>query len=304
LLIHMLSLYLLSAVPLVAGHGGILWPPTWQAGEGIPLEEITTYKVSSDPVVRDPNIRWKGITNIKAWLTDQAYLEGHGVDNAGLGVVTNPECTEDFKCGREKTPWASPGRAPSLGGGCGIFGGNPYGCPIGNDTRPPGSDCLNGGTWAFGSSALDVDFPQALTTEWVLGSNQEVAWGTNGNHWGGYTYRLCKMPAEGKTGITEECFAKNVLKFAAPYTIMRHMHKIGEWFRVDQNDLTVGTYPEGSAWRHIAKASNTYNGYLRKDTVVIPANLQVGEYVLSLRWDANGAQIWVSCANIRLMLPA
>merc|ERR1719458_2311058 len=32
-------------------------------------------------------------------------------------------------------------------------------------------------------------------------------------HWGGYTYRLCKLPEEGPTAITEECFSKNILKF-------------------------------------------------------------------------------------------
>ena len=40
-----------------------------------------------------------------------------------------------------------------------------------------------------------------------------------GGHWGGYTYRLCKLPAEGRTGITEECFAKNILKATKTKTI-------------------------------------------------------------------------------------
>ena len=36
----------------------------------------------------------------------------------------------------------------------------------------------------------------------------QVGWIAKGGHWGGYTYRLCKLPKEGKTGLTEECFAK------------------------------------------------------------------------------------------------
>ena len=35
-----------------------------------------------------------------------------------------------------------------------------------------------------------------------------MGWIGKGGHWGGYTYRLCKLPKEGKTGLTEECFAK------------------------------------------------------------------------------------------------
>jgi len=292
----------------VSGHGGILWPPAWQAGAAIPIEEITKFKVYSEPEVRDPKIPWKKIRELRSWLTDQAYLGGHGVQFSGQGTATNPECirggSEEAldKCKREKTPWAAPGRAVSLGGGCGIFGGNPEGCPVGNDTRPPGSPCLAGGTWSFGSSALDVTFPQVITTEWEVGSSQDVAWGANGHHWGGYTYRLCKIPPQGKTGITEECFAQNVLKFATPYTMMRHMHyKDEDWLKVDQKDLTEGTFPPGSAWRHVARSTTTGNGYLRKDSVVVPRHLPPGNYVLSLRWDTAGPQVWVSCSNIKLV---
>jgi len=300
---------LVSCVPLVAGHGGILYPPAWQAGEAIPIDEITSYKVYSDPPVNDPKIPWNNITELKSWLTNQAYLGGHGVKYSGQGTATNPECIKAEpwhkrdKCKALKTPWAAPGRTISLGGGCGIYGGNPYGCYVNNDTRPPGTPC-GGGTWAFGSSALDIDFPNALTTEWELGSIQDVAWGTSGFHWGGYTYRLCKIPPEGKKGITEECFAQNVLKFSTPYTMMRHMLNTDEdWLKVDQNDLTEGTYPAGSAWRHVAKTTSSGNGYLRKDSVVVPESLPEGDYVLSLRWDTADPQVWSSCANIRLVAP-
>ena len=27
-----------------------------------------------------------------------------------------------------EVPWSAPGKAPVFGGGCGVFGGNPYGC--------------------------------------------------------------------------------------------------------------------------------------------------------------------------------
>jgi len=300
----MLHLLLLSAVPLAAGHGGMLWPPSWQDGVGLRISKINDYKAFSDPIVRDP-ISGRGAVSIKNWLTDQAYIGGHGDQYLGVGNITNPECKKARFCMVEKTPWAAPGSAPSLGGGCGIFGGNPYGCPAGNDTRAPGSVCGQykspRGTFAFGSSALDMEFPQAITTKWVLGSKQNVAWVAKGGHWGGYTYRLCKLPAEGKQGLTEDCFAKNVLKFATPFTMMRQVDNVKEkWRKVKQVDLTEGTYPPGSAWRHITVKTSKGVGILRKDRVLVPADLPVGDYVLSFRWDTVAPQIWVSCGNIKL----
>ena len=284
----------------------MLWPPSWQDGNPVSLEDIDTVHVFSDPMVKDPR-SGKSISSIKAWLTDQVYLGGHGDEYLGVGTVTNEECKKKYKgrCGKRKTPWASPGVAPSLGGGCGVHGGNPFGCRAHKDKRPPGSNCVDRATYAFGSSALDVEFPQATTTEWMLGSSQEVGWVSRGGHKGGYTYRLCKMPAEGKKGLTEECFARNVLEFATNTTMVRRLEVPGNWEEVEQSDLTSGTFPEGSAWRHVAKTmSGKTGGYLFKDEVTVPRNLPVGDYVLSFRWDTVDPQIWVSCANVKLTLPA
>ena len=114
--------------------------------------------------------------------------------------------------------------------------------------------------------------------------------------------RLCKLPAEGKKGITEDCFAQNVLEFATPYTMIRDLKSPGSWFKVDQNDLTEGTYPEGSAWRNIAYSTRKIEP-LRKDTVKVPTHLPEGDYVLSWRWDTKAPQIWVSCSNVKLVMP-
>jgi len=298
----MLPLLLLPLVPLVAGHGGMLWPPSWQDGVGLPIYKINDYHVESTPVVQDPE-SGRRVRSIKSWLTDQAYLGGHGDQYEGVGNVTNPECKPYQAYCIRKAPWASPGTAPSLGGGCGIFGGNPYGCPAGNDTREKGSTCGQfkqpRGTFAFGSSALDMEFPQAITTVWSPGSTQNVAWVGKGGHWGGYTYRLCKIPPEGKTGITEECFAQNVLKFATRGTLMRDIRG-GKWTWVKQEDLTEGTFPPGSAWRHVAYKTTKGDGVLRKDKVVVPSDLAEGDYVISFRWDTCAPQIWVSCGNINI----
>merc|ERR1711990_544599 len=214
-------------------------------------------------------------------------------------------------CVKYRNPWAAPGQAPSLGGGCGVFGGNPWGCPAGKDDRPAGSRCGQDepigrgmrGTSSFGTDARLFDFPQMITTEWQIGSIQDVVWTSKGGHRGGYTYRLCKMPEGGRSSIEEECFTKNVLKFATNFTMIKAMNwkGEGEWERFDQTDLSEGTYPEGSVWRPVGKYLKG-KPTLRKDSVVVPSTLAPGDYVLGWRWDGSGGnQVWVSCASMRLV---
>ena len=291
----MLSLIIACSIPAVFGHGGMIWPPSWQNGLQNPLENVSSIFIASDPAVRDPTTG-REILTTKAFLTDATFLTGQGVEYAGLGEVTNPGgCNKKIV-----SPWCAPGIAPSFGGGCGLFRGDPVDCSIEDCTSKPRK------VFSQGSSALDIEFPDAATTEWELGSVQDVAWVSKGGHRGGYTYRLCKMPEEGKTGITEECFVQNVLEFATPFTMIRDVEQPGEaWRKVPQEDLSEGTYPAGSAWRHIGKAiQKKGDGFIRQDTVSVPSDLAEGDYVLSLRWDTNAPQIWVSCANIRLVLSA
>jgi len=303
----------------VSGHGGVLWPPVWQDGVGRPIEELSGHIVMSEPRVRDPNSGVR-VRSTKSWLTDQAYTGGVGDEFKGLGPVTNlnnpnarkfDQCRD--RCAANTNPWAAPGQAPSLGGGCGIFGGNPDGCPAHKDSRPPGSVCGQEaplgrgqrGTSSFGTDARLFDFPQMITTEWEIGSEQEVVWTTRGSHKGGYTYRLCKMPKKGRTGITEKCFTKNVLEFATNFTMIKSLAALEEgWERFEQNDLREGTYPKGSVWRPVGKIV-AGDGALRKDVVIVPSTLSPGDYVLGWRWDcAGGNQVWVSCSSVRLVEPS
>ena len=259
------------------------------------MENVSSIFIASDPAVRDPTTGME-ILSTRAFLTDATFLTGQGMEYVGLGEVSNPGgCNKKIV-----SPWCAPGIAPSFGGGCGLFRGDPVDCSIEDCTSKPRK------VFSQGSSALDIEFPDAATTEWDLGSMQDVAWVSKGGHRGGYTYRLCKMPEEGKTGITEECFTQNVLEFATPFTMIRDVEQPGEaWRKVPQEDLSEGTYPAGSAWRHIGKAIQKQgDGFIRQDTVSVPSDLAEGEYVLSLRWDTNAPQIWVSCANIRLVLSA
>merc|ERR1712203_161941 len=319
---HSSSKMLLAVLPFaylasVSAHGGMMWPPAWQDGVGKPIEALTNSSVFSRPIVKDPN-SGRNVFDIKSWLTDQAYTGGVGDEFKGKGPVTNDNnknLKKDDRCRsgcvKYRNPWAAPGQAPSLGGGCGVFGGNPWGCPAGKDDRPAGSRCGQDepigrgmrGTSSFGTDARLFDFPQMITTEWQIGSIQDVVWTSTGSHRGGYTYRLCKMPEGGRTAITEECFTKNVLEFATSFTMIKGMNKNGKgkWEKFEQTDLSEGTYPEGSVWRPVGrklKSSTT----LRKDSVVVPSTLAPGDYVLGWRWDgAGGNQVWVSCASMRLV---
>ena len=74
----------------VAAHGGILWPPIWQDGVGLPIDELKDHHVHSDPVVKDPNsgvVIWHS----NQWLTDQAYTGGIGDEFMGTGPLTNKD---------------------------------------------------------------------------------------------------------------------------------------------------------------------------------------------------------------------
>ena len=132
---RMLALLLLPLAPLVSGHGGVVWPPIWQEGRDIALEDRRDHYAFTDPVSRDPNTN-RAYESVKTWLTDQAYTGGHGDQFKGIGPVTNinKKALAKFDrcnraCVRDRQPWAAPGQAPTLGGGCGVFGGNPFGCP-------------------------------------------------------------------------------------------------------------------------------------------------------------------------------
>merc|ERR1719249_277765 len=75
----------------------------------------------------------------------------------------------------------------------------------------------------------------------------------------------------------------------------------GKWEKFDQTDLKEGTFPKGSTWRPVGKYVKSATT-LRKDSVVVSADLKPGNYVLGWRWDGSGGnQVWVSCASMRLV---
>merc|ERR1719225_1014806 len=106
-----LPVLLLASLALeVSGHGGMVWPPIWQDGHYTSLNKITGYKIYSDPKVKDPNTGLS-IADARAWLTDQAYIGGHGDNFKTTGEQTNfKDCGST--CSSLKHPWAAPGSRP------------------------------------------------------------------------------------------------------------------------------------------------------------------------------------------------
>merc|ERR1719295_2250455 len=114
------------------------------------------------------------------------------------------------------------------------------------------------------------------------------------------------MPRGGRSAITEDCFTRNVLEYATNFTMIKAMNKKGEgkWEKFEQTDLKEGTFPKGSTWRPVGKYVKSATT-LRKDSVVVSADLKPGNYVLGWRWDGSGGnQVWVSCSSVRLVAPA
>ena len=67
-----------------------------------------------------------------------------------------------------------------------------------------------------------------ITTTWIQGSVVETGWSLRSNHGGGYSFRLCKKPADGNyTKVTEECFAKQPLDFVGDSSFIQYSAAAG-----------------------------------------------------------------------------
>ena len=75
--LKMLPILLLASLGLasVHGHGGVVWPPIWQDGVGLGLDEVYSRRIQNNPVDHDWRTN-KAIDNTRSWLTDQSYTGG------------------------------------------------------------------------------------------------------------------------------------------------------------------------------------------------------------------------------------
>ena len=177
-------------------------------------------------------------------------------------------------------------------GPCGSLGGQPLGCD--NDGEGNFGDCCssNCDSFALGENAEDYAWHHPPVTEWKAGSFQEVAWFVNANHAGGYSYRLCKMPKGGIGEVTEECFQQTPLDFVGDQQWVQYLEdrKSGHRTELKVLQTTEGTFPAGSMWRanpllpHMEEGgSSAYDRGHVIDNILVPDNLDRGEYVVSFR---------------------
>merc|ERR1711899_248456 len=111
-----LSLLPLAFIGSVSAHGGVVYPPIWQAGASIPLDEIVNDDAFTDPPVRDPN-SGRAVKNVKSWLTDQAYTGGIGDQFKKEGPITNDKTNKNLRkwdrCGTNCMIIRTPGQPPA-----------------------------------------------------------------------------------------------------------------------------------------------------------------------------------------------
>jgi len=307
------TLLLGSVLHLAQGHGQMVIPYTWHDTERIGMSQVGVgcYRASLPPTDSDwPNIDGKKQCQVE-WFTNNTHIPGSPTipdwmlsdDDAGHGVDHVPN-----------KPWYSPGSA-EIFSPCGTQGGNPNGCR--DDPAEQFGDCCSYdaspthyhcGGFAYGQDAEDFStWPEAANTMWTAGSVQEVAWWVGTNHGGGYSYRICKVPAKGITGLTEDCFQRG------------QMDLVGETHFIKWIDNDVleevpalrtreGTFPIGAQWTKnpIDSTTETEQQLERSgwvvDSLQVPADLLPGDYVVSFRWDCQKTpQVWNVCAYVTIL---
>jgi len=294
----------------VTGHGNMVFPPTWQ-------DQFGATQINSFETCIHGGCMW--------FTNDTAAKE------VTLDYKNNPELLT-YRDGplphvqNGLTPWMAPGSA-FIYSPCGIQGGNPLGCPVGDE----GSSTCPGGGFAFGPDARAAygtsELPNIVATKWKSGSVVEAHWGIIANHGGGYQYRICKAPAEGMTALTEECFQNGVLEFASEKSWIQYGNDTSKRVEFEAVRTNIGTTPKGSTWaRNPVPACKGFGGGVFSDTSNAclksggtqfepPApgvqgfgeyfpllvstfsfnivdklqlpNLDSGKYVLSFRWDCG-----------------
>merc|ERR1719481_361077 len=313
-ILGLLCFGLLGSPILVAGHGNMVPPYTWwdvdrvgwfydedghktQIGCGVldlPMEG-TQYEEAHGPD-HPPDC-------MNNWFSNKVHIPGEQTlpDNMTLPNVT---------CGHDKNPWFSPGSAPIFGS-CGTLGGNPNGCH--NDGEGNFGDCCGGeekgicGQFAMGENAENYPWLDPPVTTWSRYTVYEVSWYVGPNHAGGYSYRLCKVPHDHLDLVSEECFQETPLQFIGDFQWINYKadKETGERTEVKARQTTEGTHPPGSMWRTnpiVHSASDDYKHGHVIDLVMVPGDIEAGEYVLSFRWDCQcTAQVWTSCANILIV---
>jgi len=304
----------LALIGYAAGHAAMFWPPNWQDENGL-LGLKSGQHYGSDYIAA------------YNWLMNHTTIKGEQTIDESMRTMKEAEGVWL----KNNTPWLSPGSA-YVTSPCGVL----------TIPRCLGTRCHDGaGGVSHRLSAEDFDFPNVVTTQWTIGSKVEVFWGVAANHGGGYLYRLCKVPKEGVSGITEECFQRTPLRFVGEKQWFQFGEDVSSRIYFLANRTDVGTKPAGSQWTKnpIPGCTVNHNGFYDKtpgcpkgthfepiipeaagygssaddssnmyfnftvgDNIQIPDYLEPGKYVLSWRMDCEETpQVWNSCASINLV---
>lgn len=202
-------------------HGQLVFP-TGSAGGNLSTAGSCTYSGACYLFTQAATIPW-------------APTLPHDMRTVNIDVEGGPN---DWS---SQNPWRSPGSALVRGSGCGVTSGAPIqikvygGVPV----------VRNGVGYEPGIDANDlpnVEYFEKPT--WSVGSVQQVAFGIEANHAGGYSYRLCKK--DGKGEVSEDCFQKTQLDFVGDKSWL--LWPNGTRLEVPLKKTNVGTFPKGSWW--------------------------------------------------------
>lgn len=239
----------LTCLSIGASHFAMNKPPSWQDPDG-KLGMGLMFRAAGCKGTREPGEKEFSRGCVSEWYTNNTFIPGKPTlaDDSYLRTYKDfhfPWHGHEVNFPYNHNPWFAPGTAPVFGGGCGIDGGNPHGCPNGN---PKDDGCAPGG---YGHGPDGRSLPgNTKPTEWKAGDVVEVAWGIEANHGGGYQYRLCpyNKSVPKMVAITEECFQQTPLRFVGDSSWAQFREKESSRIEFKANRTSVGTMPAGSQW--------------------------------------------------------
>jgi len=224
----------------VLGHGNIVWPPVWQDANG------TFGLKSGQQCYSGAVVEGIGFFATCNWFTNNTFTTGE--PTLPDYMLTYPDKTAGLdKKDWTHMPWRAPGSA-HVNSPCGVPEGVEEGSSQLEDNR---MKPFNTGGLGLILGAEKLKFNNAVTTQWKIGSRVEAFFGIFGNHGGGYSYRLCKVPKEGNSGLTEECFQKTPLHFSGNQQWVQYGEDESTRVYFDANRTDIGTSPKGSQWTKI-----------------------------------------------------
>jgi hypothetical protein len=244
-----------ALLPAASGHGNIVHPPTWFDPDGTIGMTKGLQCIAGCTGKSAPGQIEKTQGCACEWYTNHTFHTGEPTIDLDSPLVTYPSIQDKSLFRDGKTPWWAPGTAMVFSP-CGIDGGNPNGC---QPDTPRGGNCAAGG-YGHGPDARTLK-GNTKPFPWKAGSVQEVAWGITANHGGGYSFRLCPLPAEGRMNLTEECFQKTVLDFVGDQSWVQWGpdSTLRESFQAVRTKN--GTFPPGSHWTKVGiPACKSYGG--------------------------------------------